>query len=274
MNENQSIFLQIVNKIRSIVYITLGAFDELIMRRKNHISVLSYHSVSKNNFRFSIDPGVVKKQILYLKKHYQFITEEDLLAYLRGKKQINQPSILLTFDDGYKDIMTLREFFAKQNIQPTLFVLSNPKNANWKQIGPKREFLNKKDIATLLKDGWSIQCHSATHANLAEVSMAEIKKEVLESKKSLEKLLGIKIKHFAYPRGKYTSSVLQQVKGAKYVLGFTMDDGFITRSSNPYLLPRIGVDRTHSFAEFKVAFSPSVILFRKFVKNTYLGRYF
>ena len=44
------------------------------------------------------------------------------------------------------------------------------------------------------------------------------------------------------------------VKKAKYKMAFTMDDGFITPGIEPLTLPRVGIDRTHTFAEFKTAF--------------------
>jgi peptidoglycan/xylan/chitin deacetylase (PgdA/CDA1 family) len=269
----QTVFSAIINTIRASVYLLLGFIDQVILKRKNLISILSYHSISSDNFRFSLDLAELKKQITYLKNNYEIITLEDLEKFLQGQKKITKPSVLLTFDDGYQDILTVKSLLTDLGIKPAIFVLSASQSANWSEIGPRRQFLTTKEIKSLVKSGWSVGCHSATHSNLAQVSRKQLKREISDAKKSLEKELGLRINYFAYPRGKYNKAVLQEVKHAKYMLGFTMDDGFISPKSDFLRLPRVGIDRTHSFAEFKVTFLPSVILFRKFVKSTFLGRF-
>jgi hypothetical protein len=47
---------------------------------------------------------------------------------------------------------------------------------------------------------------------------------------------------------------------------FSMDDGFIDRSTNAFAVPRVGVDRTHTETEFGQVFLPSTIYFRRVVK--------
>jgi peptidoglycan/xylan/chitin deacetylase (PgdA/CDA1 family) len=44
------------------------------------------------------------------------------------------------------------------------------------------------------------------HRDINRLSMAEIEKEIIESKNILEKKLGKPIRHFAYPRGIYSEA--------------------------------------------------------------------
>jgi peptidoglycan/xylan/chitin deacetylase (PgdA/CDA1 family) len=259
--------------LRRIVYIVLGFIDRVLLPRPNLPIILSYHSIANDNWRFSINNNTFKKQINYLYKHYEFITLKEVEEYMRGKKALQKPAIVLTVDDGYKDILKLKPFFDRRNIKPTLFVMSDSRHFNKKQLGTKRAFLTKRDLNMLLKQGWEIGSHSATHPDLSVLSGEQLTKEIIQSKKDIEKLLGIQVRYFAYPRGKYSLEVLKAVKKAKYTLGLTMDDGFITTSSKPLTLPRVGVDRTHSFEEFKNAFTPSVIIARKIIKHSFLGKY-
>lgn len=262
-----------ITSIRRASYVLLGSIDRTLIKSQSQIVVLSYHSVAHDTWKFSIDRSMLMKQISYLQKHYSILSLDSLNQFIKNKTTITKPSVVLTFDDGYKDILTMKDFFKKKNITPALFILANPKKPNLKELGTKRTFLSKREIISLHKAGWEIGCHSATHSNLAELSDKELYQEIVASKRSLEKDLGIKINYFAYPRGKYNAAVLEMVKKAKYKMAFTMDDGLITPGVAPLMLPRVGIDRTHTFAEFKTAFSPSVIRLRRTIKMTPIGRY-
>jgi peptidoglycan/xylan/chitin deacetylase (PgdA/CDA1 family) len=272
-NFTRNALYTMVTSTRQTAYTLLGTIDRKVLKKQNPVFVLSYHSVAKDDWRFSVDATVLKKQIQYLKKNFDIISLKTLEDYIAGKVAITKPSVVLTFDDGYKDILTMKEYFKKNNITPALFILANTKNPNWKELGSKRSFLTKREILSLHKAGWEIGCHSATHANLATLSEKELQEEIVAAKKALQNNLGITIAYFAYPRGKYNNTVLQFVKKAKFRMALTMDDGIIRPNINLLTVPRVGVDRTHTFKEFTSAFSPSVVLLRKAVKESPIGRY-
>lgn len=259
--------------VRKGMYLSLGFIDRDILHRANPVVIFSYHSVANDDWRFSINESTVKKQLTYLRKQFSIITLNQLSLYLQGKITLDGPAAVITFDDGYKDITRLIPFFKKQQITPALFILSDSSHFDEKELGTKREFLTSKEIKDLHKAGWEIGCHSATHANLSSVSEKQRTKEILDAKKELESRLGFTVPYFAYPRGKYNQNVVRLVKKAKFQLGLTMDDGIISPESNPLKLPRVGVDRTHSFAEFKNAYSPSVVRFRQCIKRSPAGKY-
>lgn len=50
-----------------------------------------------------LDVSFFRQQLGYFKKYYDFVTMQDVLKCLRGEGGMRQDSILLTFDDGYKD---------------------------------------------------------------------------------------------------------------------------------------------------------------------------
>ncbi len=272
-NKTQSLLFLSYIATRRFAYSTLGAIDCKILKQANPISILTYHSVASDGWRFSIDLKTMKQQISYLKSNYQFISLKTVKAYIDGKITLTTPSIVLTFDDGHKNILQLKDFLKEQNIQPALFLLADAKNVNASEIGIKSSYLNKKEIKSLILNGWEIGCHSNTHADFSKLSPSQLKKEIILAKKNLEKSLGRKINYFAYPKGKYSKEMLRYVSQAKYSLGLTMEDGFIKEKINPLIIPRIGIDRTHSFSEFKSAFSPSTIRVRKIIKSTFVRRY-
>lgn len=253
---------------RRVGYISLALLDNVVLRRKNKLVILCYHSVSNDSWRFGVAFSTLKKQILSLKEAgFAFLTLDDVSRVIAGKKQLEKPSVVITFDDGYKDILQTRTFFKKLGIQPTLFILADPKRANRTELATDRAFLSKKDILDLKRDGWTIGCHTATHADLSIIHPKQAEEEIVDAKRKIERELKIAIQYLAYPKGRYTENVLSLVKKAKYTLGLTMDDGFVTSKTHVYKVPRVGVDRTHTLREFQAAFSPSVIQARGFIKQ-------
>lgn len=80
---------------------------------KSEVTVVMYHYVRDlKNSRYpnikGLDIEKFKKQIKFFKENYNFIRMEDLIEYYKSpnEKRLPKKSILLTFDDGYKDHYT------------------------------------------------------------------------------------------------------------------------------------------------------------------------
>jgi peptidoglycan/xylan/chitin deacetylase (PgdA/CDA1 family) len=231
------------------------------------VTVFCYHSVSENDWRFSINKEMFKKQIEWLIKRFVPITVADLEEYLRGNKKFTKPSFVLAFDDGYKDNLAIIDYLNSKKIKPIFFAMSDTKNASSKELQNKFSFLNKDDLRVLVKSGWAIGSHSATHQDFSCLSHNDIKNEITGSKNELQGQTGAKIKYFAYPKGAYNKDIIKAVKNAGYDLAFSLDDEVISVKTNPYAVPRVGVDRTHSFSEFKVVFSVQAIFLRRKIRR-------
>jgi peptidoglycan/xylan/chitin deacetylase (PgdA/CDA1 family) len=178
-----------------------------------------------------------------------------------------KPKFLLTFDDGYKDLLNIRDIVKKYNINPVVFVIPNSGKPDYKELGQEYTRLTSEDLKLLQKEGWTIGSHTMTHADLTTLNTEQLAYEVANSKVELEKELGQQVNYFAYPKGSYNDIVLDAVKRAGYTYAFTMDDDTITTSTDPFKMPRVGVDRTHTFSAFKATYSPSNIKFRKLIKG-------
>ena len=73
--------------------------------------------------------------------------------------------------------------------------------------------MSVKDLKILIKKGHCIGCHTKTHANLGLIKNSfQLKKEIIESAKKLEKLLKINLKHFAFSYGNYKSMNKKSLK--------------------------------------------------------------
>jgi hypothetical protein len=79
----------------------------------------------------------------------------------------------------------------------------------------------------------TIASHTVNHLNMTNLSDTEIEREVTESKKVLEKELGIPIDYFTYPEGDFTERAKDKVKNAGYKASLSMSlDPRQERSAN------------------------------------------
>ncbi len=256
---------------RKSINVILYFFDSIVLRKRNNFVILCYHSFDNDSWRFSTKKSSLSAHISYLKdKGYTFISLADVKNALTKKD--NGPYVLVTIDDGYKDALSVQKLFIKENIKPTLFVMSNTQ-VNRKELANNKKLLSVREMQTLSKSGWDIGSHSATHADLSSLSQDQLQVEVVTSKSVLEKKLRKKITAFAYPKGRYTDDTVKMLKKAGYSFGFTLDDYLMTKEHDFARIPRIGVDNSHGVFEFRTIFSPTVIWFRHTVKRTALGAY-
>ncbi len=88
-----------------------GALSTLKYGHRNSLTVLNYHRVdeySKPGFdtfspNVSATPAVFSMQMEYVKQHYNVVTCDQLVAWLKNKAELPPYSALITFDDGYHD---------------------------------------------------------------------------------------------------------------------------------------------------------------------------
>ncbi len=74
----------------------------------NKVSIIMYHYVrdlihSRYPEIKGLDIRLFKEQLQYMMKYYKIIKMEDLIEAVKNKKEIPENSLLLTFDDAYRD---------------------------------------------------------------------------------------------------------------------------------------------------------------------------
>ena len=74
----------------------------------NKVSIIMYHYVRDlDQSRYPNIKGLsvelFKQQLQYLMKYYKIIKMEDLIEAIKSNKELSDNSLLLTFDDGYRD---------------------------------------------------------------------------------------------------------------------------------------------------------------------------
>ena len=77
----------------------------------NNLTIIMYHYVRDlRNSRYpninALDIELFKEQIVYLRKHYNIISMEEVIHSVDNQVDLPNKSVLLTFDDAYSDHYT------------------------------------------------------------------------------------------------------------------------------------------------------------------------
>ena len=214
------------------------------------VPVLYYHSVLPDSEvttpnEVTISPEKLKQELEIVKNlGYTTITLSELNDYLNNKIEIPEKSIVITFDDGYTDnYIHAFPILKELGMKATVFMISSQINSGY--------YMSAEQLKEMSDYGIDIESPTDTHAYLDTLSYDEQLKEMTESKRKLEEVLGKDVTSIAYPFGNYNKDTVKASEAAGYTLGFTTNKGLDKRTSNKLELDRIYVSSTYSLDTFK-----------------------
>ena len=223
--------------------------------------ILAFHDVPDYlaaNFRSKLE--VLKKQACIVSLH-------DIFA---GKMSWRKINVAITFDDGYRgwldnvspvlrDLGVTATFFVSSGFvglredKEADFAASKLRNSQRTTGGLRAEELRK-----LAEEGFSIGGHTSNHVNLEEFrDIKDVRSEILEDKKELERITGTKVEYFAYPFGLYRNThidIVHVLQESGYRGAVTLVPGFVDASTNSYYGHRDLVHASMPMSVFKAKF--------------------
>lgn len=218
------------------------------------LPILTYHRVrdvllisDRSDIEFSVSPKNLDEQLKYLAdNNYQTISLDELNARFENKSPLPPKSVILTFDDGFRDFYTNAfPLLKKYNLRAVCFYIVGYSNFP----GYMDQMMLREIHDSGLVD---IQSHTLSHLLLPNLTIEDQKREILESKQILEVILDKKINYFAYPYGSFDQNTVNIVSDSGYTLGFGTTPGLILKTSQRLTLPRIsisGFDTIQSFSQ-------------------------
>ena len=220
--------------------------------RLARVPIIMYHDIlPEKEVFFDVTPEEFEADLQLIRsKGLTPISLDQLVQHLSTGNQLPPKPILLTFDDGYQGHYTYVYPLLKRYGYPGVFAIYPSKVG--RTFG--RSSLTWEQLRDMSADPLvTIASHSVTHPpDLRELSDAELRHEVVESKRILETQLGIAIKHFVYPEGKYDDRVAHWVQLSGYQSALTMNDEvdrFAGQSLNLLGIDRIGQSRLEEVVE-------------------------
>ena len=197
------------------------------------IPILYYHSIAEeagNELRIPAEE--FDSHMKFLRQAgYQSITLHELYQHFYEGWELPRKPFVLTFDDGYADNFSNAFRIAKKyGFNGTIFMVTG-----WID---GEGYLTKEQLLEMSKAGWQIEAHTVSHPKLNELTSKQLEFELKDSKKKLEELLNTPVMYLAYPYGSYTEQVIQEAKGAGYLMGFTTERGW-AKGKEPYQVHRV-----------------------------------
>lgn len=211
---------------------------------ENEVPIICYHGVLDEAWgdkSIFVKVDEFEKQMKYLSENGYttlFISE------IENANKYEKP-IIITFDDGYRDVYTYGfPILKKYNIKADLYIISG-------YLGGEKyltiDMVKELAQSPLIEFG----SHTITHSILTKESDEELERQLSDSKKMIEELTGKRVDSIAYPTGAYNNKVMETVK-KHYKYAISIKEGKENpKELNTYELKRLYMDRDYGIDKFK-----------------------
>jgi peptidoglycan/xylan/chitin deacetylase (PgdA/CDA1 family) len=188
----------------------------------------------------TVDPRDFAAQMRWVASHgFHTITQLQLYNALIDGKPLPPKPVMVTFDDGYRDVFGKASTTIKRlGLHATAYVITD------RISGPDASFLTWPLLKGLERRGIEIGSHTVSHVELPSLSDSAAMAQLLDSRHVLERKLGHPVQWFAYPAGKADARIAQLVQRAGYILAMTTQPGATQEASRPLLLHRYEIQDT------------------------------
>jgi peptidoglycan/xylan/chitin deacetylase (PgdA/CDA1 family) len=212
--------------------------------------ILGYHGVAnchrmRDPFLLSIGPAKFRVQLeLMLAAGFRFVTVKELARLADGGPP--PPGLAaVTFDDGMRSTLTnalpiLREL----GICASLYVPTGWLGGHTPWIrGEEGTILNPEELLQLADAGWEVGTHTLTHADLSTLDYGTCRREIEDSCRALEQIVGNPVETLAYPFGRYGEAAVEAARTAGLRAALTTGSG----SWRPFELTRAMIGAADPF---------------------------
>ena len=196
-------------------------------------SVLAYHKVDD---RFEFGLTNVRPQLF--RKHVEAMVAQGCRVIPDLEPSDSGKNVCLTFDDGYDCFhRNVAPMLSSLRVTASVFVIADfiGKTNSWDIKLSYKPFrhMNAEQIREVAAMGFEVGSHSCTHRDMTRLSPGEMKKELEDSKRFLEDLIGAEVDAFSFPFGRYNRATVETAFAAGYRrlfgLGSSSSDGVVAR---------------------------------------------
>lgn len=222
----------------------------LVIHKQPRRVIIYYHSVKKHQ----VDK--FEKQMAYL---------ADKCFVTKPSEIMNEPPdgskivVAITFDDAFTSVMDnsvpiLRKYgFSAGIFVPTRYLGRAPGWSLDKNCPEVDEIvMNEQQVAELDRVGFEIFSHTVSHPVLTNINDGMLEAELVNSKKTLERIIGHHVRGISYPHGAYNARVCEAARKAGYKLGFTIEPGLIDSFTDDLRIGRTLVSPDDNLTKFKL----------------------
>jgi peptidoglycan/xylan/chitin deacetylase (PgdA/CDA1 family) len=202
------------------------------------LPILMYHKIqcpsARDKIKFlNVPPAYFYTQVRELSEAgYTSVS----LSELPSNGLLHPQQIVITFDDGYRTILTNGlPVLQKYRFKSIAFLVSGCLGqTNVWDRGPgfhEDRLMSQTEVREWLAAGQEIGAHTVSHPHLSRLPIARAREEITRCKAELEDLFARPIEHFAYPYGDYSPAIRDLVMNAGFKTACTTRPGINTPKS-------------------------------------------
>lgn len=225
------------------------------------IVIFYHHVITDRPHHLGTPTAEFARQIEFLQKFYRIASLEQAMQML-AKGEVTEPTIVLTFDDGYADnAVNLRAVTEQFGFPVFLFVstghisegtaFGHDVRRNQAGFAP----LSWDQVVSLHRAGFSFGCHTRSHFDCGSTDVALLENEIGGSQTELSERAGIWSDYFSFPWGmpKNMSTEAQQIAKSHFKYIFAAAGGVNTVRANPAAMLLRRVDHPSMLWEVELA---------------------
>jgi peptidoglycan/xylan/chitin deacetylase (PgdA/CDA1 family) len=198
------------------------------LRRRRSV-ILCYHGVGPTSIRLDpgflrVRPDVFRAQLdLLLGAGFDFVTVAELAERAAGAAP--PPGLAaLSFDDGMDDNHTVvLPILTELGLTATVYVATGliGKPNPWMPPDAGTRMMDEAELRELTAAGFEIGAHSVNHPDLSQLDYEGCLREMTESRRTLERVIGAPVRTFAYPFCRYGPAALAAARAAGFAAAVT-----------------------------------------------------
>lgn len=230
----------------------------------SRVPILMYHSISDNLFgkshpyyHINTLPDVFSRQMRWLRNAgYRATDLPEAWAGLQAGMDLSK-TVVITFDDGYRDFYTDALSIVKQcGFTVTMFLATDRIRSTPARI-EGADYLTWSDVRELHAEGVRFGAHTVSHPDLRSLGPDQLEYEVGHSKEVIEQQLGVAVDTFSYPFAfpeedkNFKRFLEDSLSNLGFDYGVSTILGRASRTSNRFFLPRIPVNSYDDPALFR-----------------------
>jgi peptidoglycan/xylan/chitin deacetylase (PgdA/CDA1 family) len=208
------------------------------------LPILTFHTLDDQSSIISFPPQVFQRGMARLhERGYRILNLLEAVDFLRQGKPFPEPSLAITFDDGYQSVYekafpVLQRYGMSATVFLTVGEKERTKPADRLTSLNGRSMLSWNEIREMKQRGITFGAHTLTHPDLTRLPRERMQTEICNSKRSIENTLNTTVPCFAYPYGQYNDHIRELVR-QHFACACGDKFGLMTEKSDLYSLERI-----------------------------------
>lgn len=232
---------------------------------RRRVMILCYHGVTERAERSPLDRfGLHVRHerftahLDYLRRHCHVLSLGDYLKARHEQSALPDYSVVLTFDDGYRNFLTAAApRLAESEMPASVFIITDRVRRDGKQLdgnwseSDDETYLSWEEAQALLREqAIEFGSHTCSHSKLSQLSPEEAKRELEASQGIIREHLGNGALPLAYPYGSYSDAIIEKAHALNYTCALTTDAGTNDLNTGLFALRRTLIGDNDDKASF------------------------